>query len=313
MKNFRMRKMKNGGYLTGLEKYPSLQTTIQNYRDRLKDDQDLLQKFDKTAQSQMQATANMPTAERSAYIAEIQKQYAKPSDEQFATIKEDLQSDKRIGLTYRYPVDTESYGPTQGYYRNLSKELSEKQKDIDALKVTETSTKKVPVYSYYEGRSGPPGLAGSQPGVARTTTEIPKGATYRPASQSGFMSNPAGYVGSDGTSYRQQGTKNVTVSNTRTAKAGDPEYDKAQRELARLQKRHDYRNVYSSNQGNQLTGQNIYSSLGITSPSPQQTSGPLNRPQTAFASFIKPKTLNKGGEIKGRGKAIRGFKFGGIK
>ncbi len=310
-----MRKMKNGGYLTGLEKYPSLQTTIQNYRDRLKNDQDLLQKFDKTAQSQMQATANMPAAERSAYIADIQKQYAKPSDEQFATIKADLQSDKRISPTYRYPVDTESYGPTQGYYRNLSKEIGEQQKNIDALKVTETSTKKVPVYTYYEGRSGTPGLAGNRPGVATTTTEIPKGSIYSPGGGGGGLSvpQPAGYRSPTGQFYSKTGTKNVTVSNTRAAKAGDPEYDKAQRELARLQKRHDYRNIYSSNQGNQLTGQNIYSSLGITSPSPQQTSRPLNRPQTAFASFIKPKTLNKGGEIKGSGKAIRGFKFGGIK
>lgn len=308
-----MRKMKTGGYLSGLEKYPDLQKTIQNYRDRLKNDQALLQKFDKTATSQLQATKNMPTAERSAYIADIQKQYAKPSDEQFAAIKADLKSDKRIRPTYRYPVDTESYGPTTGYYRNLSDEIAQKQKDIDALKVTETSTKKVPQYTYYKGASGTPGLAGSRPGVATTTTEIPKGATYRPASQSGFTSTPAGYVGPDGTTYTQQGTKNVTVSNTRAAKAGDPSYDKAMSELGRLQKRHDYRNVYLSEQPSQLTGQNIYSSLGMTSPSPQQTRRQPRGVQTAFASFLKPRTLKKGGEIQGKGKAVRGFKFGGIK
>ena len=313
MKGMKLYKKATGGYLSALEQSkPELFATIKNYRDRLSGGEQ--ETFDKRANIQYAATMNMPKNQRDAYISSIEKQYSKPTDTQFQQVKSSL--GQKFKPTYSYIArNPDKPAATTGYYRDLSSEISEADKALKNLMITESKTRKVPEYTYYKGASGTPGLAGNRPGVATTTTEIPKGSIYSPGGGGGGLSvpQPAGYRSPTGQFYSKTGTKNVTVSNTRAAKAGDPEYDKAQRELARLQKRHDYRNIYSSNQGNQLTGQNIYSSLGITSPSPQQTSRPLNRPQTAFASFIKPKTLNKGGEIKGSGKAIRGFKFGGIK
>jgi len=52
-----------------------------------------------------------------------------------------------------------------------------------------------------------------------------------------------------------------------------------------------------------MTGSNVYASLGMNN---QATSNP-------YAALATPRKLNKGGEIKGKGKAIRGFKFGGVK
>ena len=127
----------------------------------------------------------------------------------------------------------------------LDKIAAEKEA-LGGLQFSETKTRKVPVYSYYEGQSGAPGLAGSRPGVARTTTQIPEGATYRPASQSGFISTPAGYVTPSGTSYTQQGTKNVTETFTRPAVAGDPEYDKQQKLIDALQGQYNIRSKYTS-------------------------------------------------------------------
>ena len=329
-----MRKMKTGGYLSGLEKYPDLQKTIQNYRDRLKNDQDLLQKFDKTATSQLQATKNMPAAERSAYIADIQKQYAKPSDEQFAAIKADLESNKRIKTTYRYPVDTTSYGPSEGYYRNLSKEIADQQKKIDELTFTGTRTRTVP---QYEMTITPPGsgLIGGNPPVTKMVTELPKDArlvqgNYGAQFYQAPMKGANLYQANTNPTYRKVGSKKITEKFTRQAKAGDPEYDKAFAELGRLEQRHKYRNLYSNANKPNLTSQNVYSNLGMGSapqggglPSTlyrQMTNNAMQRPPQAVGAFSKfaqpqtqPQQMNKGGEVKGKGKAVRGFKFSGVK
>ena len=138
--------------------------------------------------------------------------------------------------------------------QGLLDKIAEEQKALDELKFTETKTRQVPVYGYYEGRSGVQGLAGSSPGVYRTTTQIPKGSTYSPARQSGFMTTPAGYTSPSGQRYSRTGSKNVTETFTRPAKAGDPEYDKKQRLIDALQGQYDTRSKFSSPDATGLQG-----------------------------------------------------------
>ena len=327
----RILKKKDGGYLDALkDTRPELYNTINTYRTRiskLEEGDEKVKRFDKMGNQQLAATKNMPAAERDAYFKSIEKEYSKPTDDQFEEVLKQVESEKRFVPTYRYAMDTTSYGPTQGYYRNLSKEIADQQKKIDELKFTETRKRTVPVYNYMEGQSGAPGIAGFNPGVARTTTDLPKGATYVPASGGAIGGTMEGYRGPDGRFYRKQGTKQITEKFERQAKAGDPEYDKAFGELGRLEQRHKYRNLYSNANKPNLTSQNVYSNLGMSSA--PQSGGFTNKiaqqastqgfPQAigAFSKFVQPQTqpqqMNKGGEIKGKGKAIRGFKFGGIK
>ena len=172
---------------------------------------------------------------------------------------------------------------------------------MQGLTFTESKTRKVPVYTYTSGASGPPGFAGSTPGVARQTTQLPKGSTYSPGGGGGGLSvpQPAGYRSPTGQFYQQSGTKNVTEKFTRPQRAGDPEYDKMARQLASLQTRHKYRFGFGD-ETPKTTSQDIYASFGPTS---------FKNPYETLAT----KRVKKGGEIKGQGKAIRGFKFGGIK
>ena len=246
----------------------------------------------------------MPALEREAYIKSIEKEYANATDEQFEGLVKDLKSKKKFVPTYRYAADTESYGPTTGYYRNLSDEIAQKQKDIDALKVTESKTRMVPQYemTYAKPMYGP-----AQP--SKMTTELPKGAklTTGQYGQQFYQVPIQQYtsMGQQNTNprYRQVGSKKVTDTFERQARAGDPEYDKAFAELGRLQTRHKYRNLYGQPTTSGMTGSNVYSSLGMNN---QATSNP-------YAALATPRKLNKGGEIKGKGKAIRGFKFSGVK
>ena len=124
--------------------------------------------------------------------------------------------------------------------------IAAEQKALDELEFTQTKTRQVPVYGYYEGRTGPPGLAGSRPGVYRTTTQVPKGSIYSPGGQQGFQSIPAGYTSPSGQRYERTGSKNVTETFTRPAKAGDPEYDKKQKLIDALQGQYDTRSKFSS-------------------------------------------------------------------
>jgi len=140
-----------------------------------------------------------------------------------------------------------SYSSSGVSQEELLKKIEEQKKSLGDLEFTETKTRKVPVYSYYEGASGPPGLAGSTPGVARTTTQLPKGATYTGGGSSGpYRIAGPGYRDSKGTLYQQQGTKNITETFTRPAKEGDKEYDAAQRAIDTLQKTYDLRNKYAT-------------------------------------------------------------------
>ena len=155
----------------------------------------------------------------------------------------------------RYTEGTGAVPTTQSAgLQGLLDRIAEEQKALDELKFTETKTRQVPVYTYYEGASGPPGLAGSRPGVARMTTQVPKGSTYSPAQQSGFMTTSAGYTSPSGQRYSRTGSKNVTETFTRPAKTGDPEYDKKQRLIDALQGQYDTRNKFSSPNATGLQG-----------------------------------------------------------
>ena len=315
MKGMKIHKRSECGYLTQLEKSrPELFKTINEYRTRLsglEGGEDLQKTFDTRANIQFQATRNMAAPERDAYIADVERQFAQANDKQFDSLVTDLKSEKKFVPTYRFAADQDSYGPTTGYYRNLSKEIDEKQKYLDELKFTETKTRKVPVYAYQK-QSGPVGLAGSTLGPVQMTTDLPEGSVKRQTSGGPFAPSGTAYIGPKGMTYTQQGTKNITEKFERQAKAGDPEYDKGFAELGRLQNRHKYRNLYA-NQPARSTGTSIYSTLGMNQNSPQAAS-PTTSFTNPYASLAgSPMQVNKGGEIKGKGKAVRGFKFGGVK
>jgi hypothetical protein len=307
MKGMRILKKNQGGYLESLQKSnPNLYKTISDYRTRLsglEGGADLTKEFDTRGNIQLAATRNMPALEREAYIKSIEKEYANATDEQFEGLVKDLKSEKRFVPTYRYAADTESYGPTTGYYRNLSDEIAQKQKDIDALKVTESKTRMVPQYEMTYAR---PMYGPAKP--SKIVSELPKGAVkttgnYGQQYYQVPSSDPFLRPQDAGPKYRQVGSKKVTDTFERQARAGDPAYDKAMSELGRLETRHKYRNLYGQPVTSGMTGSNVYTSLGMDK---QAAANP-------YAKLAAPRRLNKGGEIKGKGKAIRGFKFGGVK
>ena len=185
--------------------------------------------------------------------AELEEKYARPQT-QFSYSAPDILAAYTTGDFSKIRK-----GATSGL-EGIQKSLDEKQKALDELEFTETKTRKVPVYSYYEGAVGPPGLAGSVPGVAKTTTQLPKGATYTAGGTGGpFSVASPGYIGPGGTRYQQQGTKNVTETTTRAAKAGDTEYDKQKRIIDALQAEYDRRNKYATTPTNtqNLVGQPV--------------------------------------------------------
>ena len=296
----RFRKMSNGGYLTPLEEtQPQLASTIKNYRQRLTDAE--RKTFDKRADIQYKATLNMPKAERSAYIASINKQFATPSDKQFKSLRSDLKSE-RFRPTYRFAVAKPSELPKTGFYRDYSDDIKKIQDDIGKLTITESKKKTVPVYTYYEGQSGATGLAGYNPGVARSTTKLPEGSKFSPASGGGIGARSAFYTSPSGVRYTQQGTKKITETTTRPQKAGDAEYDRQSAALDRLRTRHKYRNMYSNLYSNEskekVSSQNVYANLGMNK---------------SFTNPYAKYSMNEGGEVKGQGKAIRGKNFRGVK
>ena len=295
MKGMRIVRKQAGGYMSALQQTrPDLYKTISNYRGRLTAPEQ--QTFDKRANIQYKASMNMPDQMRQAYYKSIEQQYSKPTDAQFQQVREGLKS-KTFVPTYRY-VDPSTQGParTTGYYRDLSKEIADTEAKMKGLTFTEKKTRQVPVYTYYEGASGSPGLAGSRPGVARTTTQIPKGSTYSPAQQSGFITTPAGYTSPSGQRYSRTGSKNVTETFTRPQRAGDAEYDKLAASLSRLQTRHKYRFApqYSQDGGTGFSAENIYQKLGMAKDG-------------GLKEDLKNKKFSNGGKA-----SIRGTKFTGV-
>jgi len=313
MKGMKLYKKATGGYLSALEQSkPELFATIKNYRDRLSGGEQ--ETFDKRANIQYAATMNMPKNQRDAYISSIEKQYSKPTDTQFQQVKSSL--GQKFKPTYSYIArNPDKPAATTGYYRDLSSEISEADKALKNLMITESKTRKVPEYTYYKGASGTPGLAGNRPGVATTTTEIPKGSIYSPGGGGGGLSvsQPAGYRSPTGQFYSKTGTRNVTESFTRPQKAGDEEYDKQFSALQRLQKRHDNRFLYHNYQPSQgLTGANVYQKSGISNTQTTQPKPFVN----PYASYGTPYgTAKKGGAVKmskGGKAAIRGKRFTGV-
>lgn len=289
MKGMRVYKRQQGGYLSALEKSrPELFKTISGYRSRLSAPEQ--QTFDKRANIQYAATQNMPTGQRDAYIKSIEQKYAKPSDEQFSEIQEGLKSKKFTPVYSYYDPSTSTNDKTTGYYRDLTPEIEKAQKDLDALKVTESKTRMVPLYemSYARPTYGP-----AQP--SKMTTELPKEAKltkgqygqqfYQVPMQSPFQAN-------SNPTYRQVGkNKKVTDTFERQARAGDPEYDKQAAALKRLQTRHNYRGMYGSNTS-PLTSANVYQQMGLAKK----------------GGSVKVEKFTRGGGI-----AIRGKNFSGVK
>ena len=312
MKGMKLYKKAAGGYLSALEESkPELFKTIKNYRDRLSGGEQ--ETFDTRANIQYAATMNMPANQRDAYIKSIEKEYSKPTDAQFKQVKSSLGQRFKPTYTY-YSVDKTKPPATTGYYRDLSKEIAQAEKDLSGLPLTESRQKTVPVYSYYEGRSRDQGLPGSRPGVARTTTKLPEGSKFSPATGGGIGARSADYISPSGVRYVQQGTKKITETTTRPQIAGDADYDKKFREIKRLQTRHENRFFNQMNQASspRVNAQNIYASMGFGN-TPTTQPKPFVNP---YASFGTPfGTAKKGGAVKMSkcGKAaIRGKRFTGV-
>ena len=312
MKGMKLYKKAAGGYLSALEESkPELFKTIKNYRDRLSGGEQ--ETFDKRANIQYAATMNMPANQRDAYIKSIEKECSKPTDAQFKQVKSSLGQRFKPTYTY-YSVDKTKPPATTGYYRDLSKEIAQAEKDLAGLTLTESRQKTVPVYSYYEGRSRDQGLPGSRPGVARTTTKLPEGSKFRPATGGVIGGRGADYISPSGVRYVQQGTKKITETTTRPQRAGDADYDKKFREIKRLQTRHENRFFNQMNQASspRVNAQNIYASMGFGN-TPTTQPKPFVNP---YASFGTPfGTAKKGGAVKmskGGKAAIRGKRFMGV-
>ena len=318
MKGMKLYKKAAGGYLSALEESkPELFRTIKNYRDRLSGGEQ--ETFDKRANIQYAATMNMPANQRDAYIKSIEKEYSKPTDAQFKQVKSSLGQRFKPTYTY-YSVDKTKPAMTTGYYRDLSKEIAQAEKDLAGLTVTETSTRMVP---QYEMRTVSPftGYPGASPTTFKMVTELPKEARLRESQYGGryyqapMQNQSATNYAAQNTNpiYRRVGSKQITDTITRAAKAGDKEYDKQSAALRRLQRRHDNRFLYQSYQPSKgLTGQNVYSNIGIDNTQTTQPKPFVN----PYASFGTPYgTAKKGGAVKmskGGKAAIRGKRFTGV-
>ena len=301
MKNMRVFKRQVGGYMSALEQSrPELFKTIKGYRDRLTAPEQ--KTFDRRANIQYRTTFNMPERMRQAYFKNIEKQFAKPSEDQFKKIREDLKSE-RFTPTRQY-YDESMMGPTKttGYYRDLSPEIAEAEKKLKGLTVTETSKRMVPQYEVTYPRG--PYQPQKPPSM---TSELPKGATkvsggFGPE----FYQVPMQRQGAMGIGvpnmnprYRQVGSKEVTDTTTRAARAGDVEYDKQAAALKRLRTRDSFKNIPQfTGQGN-LTAQNVYQQLGMAK------SGGLKEDIQKIKN--KKQQFSNGGGV-----SVRGTKFKGV-
>lgn len=301
MKGLRIKNLQAGGYLGPLEQSrPELFKTISNYRQRLQSTPEKLKTFDQRANIQYGATMNMPENQRQAYISSIEKQFAKPTDEQFANISKGLES-KTFTPTYSFiPADTSKPAPTTGYYRDLSKEIAEAEKNLKNLTFTSTQQKTRPQYEVSYPRTTTYG----QPRAPEMTTTLPQGAvlTRGPYGRE-YLQEPIKNRTSMGQTnlnpqYRQVGSQTYTETTTRPARAGDPEYDKQAAALDRLKTRHQYRYMYS-NRSPKKSAASIYESFA-------RPTGTVN----PYAKFTGSRTakLQKGGGI-----AIRGTNFKGVR
>jgi|TARA_R100001129_G_scaffold156261_2_gene119475 hypothetical protein len=315
VKGLRIAKLQSGGYLSALEKSrPELFKTISNYRSRLTSPEQQI--FDKRADIQYKATMNMPTNQRDAYIASIEKQFAEPTDKQFSEIQEGLKS-KTFTPTYQYAAFDESKpASTTGYYRDLTPEIEKAEKDLEELIFTKKEEKTRPQYEVTYPRAS---VYGSQR-PSEMTTDLPKGAVLtRGAYGREYLQEPIKNRTSMGQvnlnpQYRQVGSQKYIETTTRPARAGDPEYDRQAAALERLKTRHKFRFMYGNQSPTALNPSNVYGQLGMGNVQKQQTMYPSN----VYGTF----GMKKGSEVKvkkqknekmrGTRAAIRGTTFRGV-
>jgi hypothetical protein len=309
MKGMRIVRKQAGGYMSALQQTrPDLYKTISNYRGRLTSPEQ--QTFDKRANIQYKASMNMPDQMRQAYYKSIEQQYAKPTDAQFQQVREGLKS-KTFVPTYSY-VDPSTQGParTTGYYRDLSKEMADVEKQMKGLTITEQKTGTRTPYTLQRSSSGA-GLAGyTPPPPSKPVYELPKGYNKEFRTAGGPYNTGGGQTayGRVGQNTGMYGTyapsdyyvkgkpEKYTYDVTRAQKAGDAEYDKLAASLSRLQTRHKYRFApqYSQDGGTGFTSENIYQKLGMAKDG-------------GLKEDLKNKKFSKGGKS-----SIRGTKFTGV-
>ena len=310
----RIFKRQGGGYMSALEQSrPELYKTIKGYRDRLTTPEQ--KTFDKRANIQYKTTFNMPEQMRQAYFKSIEKQFAKPSEEQFKKLREDLKSE-RFTPTRQY-YDESMMGPTRtsGYYRDLSPEIAAAEKALKGLTITEQKTGTRTPYTLQRSSSGA-GLAGyTPPPPSKKVYELPKGYTreFRTSpgpyntggGQTAYGSNAPGQnTGPYGTYqprdyYVKGAPEKYTYDVTRAQRAGDPEYDKQAAALKRLRIRDSFKNMPQfTGQGN-LTSQNVYQQLGMAK------SGGLKEDIQKIKN--KKQQFSNGGGV-----SVRGTKFKGV-
>ena len=326
MKGMRVFKKNKGGYLTQLESSrPELFKTVKSYRDRLTTPEQ--KTFDQRANIQLAASRNMPQNQRQAYYASIEKEFGQPNEKQFQQVREGLKS-KTFTPTYSFytpPEQNQQQGKTAattGYYRDLSKEMADMEKQMKGLTVTEQKTGTRTPYTLQRSNTNA-GLAGyTPPPPSKPVYKLPQGYTQEFRTNSGPFNTGGGQTAYGSTAPGQNtgpyGTyqprdyyvkgrpETYTYDVTRAQKAGDAEYDKLARQLETYRTRHKYRNLYSGQPtSSSSSSAGIYQKLGMNQA--QQV--------TPFANLFPSTTMKvkEGGEIKGKGKAVRGFKFGGIK
>ncbi len=153
-------------------------------------------------------------------------------------------------------------GATSGL-EGIQKSLDEKQKALDELMTTTTSTRMVPQYEMTI-TSPTAGLAGGTAPTTKIVSGLPKGAqlTQGAYGQQYYQvpsSDPFLRPQDAGPTYRQVGSKKVTTTSERPAKAGDKEYDKQKRIIDALQAEYDRRNKYATTPTNtqNLVGQPV--------------------------------------------------------
>ena len=278
--------MQAGGYFSALEQAsPNLASTI---------------KFDRRANIQFAATQNMPKAERAAYIGSIEKQFAKPSDQQFTKIRQDLKSEK-FRPQYRFATSEPTTKKT-GYYRDYSSDIKKLQDEMSKLTIDETQQKTRDRFEYVAPtRSYGPGP--TIQGQRKIVYELPKNvnpttinygqqvyAGPGPSPMSGQTVQERGY-------YRPLGQEKYTVTTSRAQKAGDREYDQKAGAIARLQKRMQASRFVPDTVTRGGESADIYKRLGLAK-------------KGGVAEGIKKfeaKQMSQGGGV-----SIRGRKFKGI-
>ena len=191
--------------------------------------------------------------------AELEEKYARPQT-QFSYSAPDILAAYTTGDFSKIRK-----GATSGL-EGIQKSLDEKQKALDELMTTTTSTRMVP---QYEMTTMPPGygIAGSGQPTYKMVTKLPKGATLRESQYGGRyyqapMQNQSATnfaAQNPNPTYRQVGSKRITETNVRPAIAGDKEYDKQKRIIDALQTEYDRRNKYATTPTNtqNLVGQPV--------------------------------------------------------